>query len=90
MGGVTASILFFFCCGKFVPVFESLAGKKLFFPEDYTFMLRGSLDSIFFFNVSLKTASQKIQFMVRQKTLHSKRKLNFFLKQRAAVLSLCF
>lgn len=42
MGGVTTSILFFFCHGKFVPpVFEGPAGKRdfFFFPDDYTLML---------------------------------------------------
>lgn len=32
LGGVTASLLFFFYCGKFVPsVFEGPAGKKILF-----------------------------------------------------------
>lgn len=40
MGGVTTSILFFFCCGKFVtPVFESAASERASFSEDYTLML---------------------------------------------------
>lgn len=89
LGGVTASILFFFYCGKFVPsVFEGPAGKKiLFFHKKCTMLDLGALVG-FFFNVSLKTVSQ-IRWFVKTKDLTQQREIELCLKQTAPALSLC-
>lgn len=50
LGGVTASLLFFFYCGKFVPsVFEGPAGKKIlfFFHKKCTMLDLGALVGLF-------------------------------------------
>lgn len=61
----------FLLCLKVLLVKETF----FFFSDDYTLML--DLRTLAgFFNVSLKTAFQKGWFIVKQKTLHSKRKLN--------------
>lgn len=50
MGSVTASILFFFYCGKFVPfVFKGSAGKrKDFLHKNCTMLDLGALVAFFF------------------------------------------
>lgn len=88
MGGVTASILFFFYCGKFVPsVFKSPAGKRQdFFHKNCTMLDLGALVG-FFFHVSLKTLSL-IRWFVKTKDLTQQREIELCLKQTAPALSL--
>lgn len=86
MGGVTASILFFFYCGKFVPsVFKSPAGKRQdFFHKNCTMLDLGALVG-FFFHVSLKTLSL-IRWFVKTKDLTQQREIELCLKQTAPAL----
>lgn len=86
MGGVTASILFFFYCGKFVPsVFNGPAGKRFFFNKNCTMLDLGALVGFFPFNVSLKTMFL-IRWFVKTKDLTQQREIELCLKQKAPAL----